>query len=475
MVPIRTQYKHDLGNNEDAAIEVKSAPRKRRACSGGKVNRFQAGKDTRLRYIEDPIFSKTSTQHHCLKNSIDKLNDGQCTPMPGYHSAFNHSSQPHDSIDLCHQDATPPTVFHSTDQDVPFSSLPVIPYTPFDTTAFPEIRVSLPRPFAYSLQMYESFNPPPPVERTESNDSCTSLTAAESLSARSGSQSIPSFTEYLPQSPMGSTPTSPSTSLRSSLTTFSTDESTHAQTHKITARPPLTKTYTVICQYTRKGKSRASETTTLAPEGSTFEFAIDVFKKFFRKKTGLEWENVNHTHNSGNVVNRKDDAASAGATEGVTSSMEGSAKENIGTGNTSENGATLQQGTAVIDLTSDDSDTSKQIIDLTEKDALPSSVSKTTASADIDHLSINTSSSPTLQTQPKTPSTPSTASSLLLPETTTTPEDTSRNTLPVMGTLPSMLPHRPFTYIPTDQKVYVDGNEKYKASYEEDLFVFRHE
>lgn len=149
---------------------------------------------------------------------------------------------------------------------------------------------------------------------------------------------------------------------------------------------------------------------TLAPEGSTFEFAMDMFKKFFRKKTGLAWEDVD-----------KDGKFKSG-----------------------------------------------EKVDI----AVYPSVGAQTA---------RTLSPPTTETQ--TPPLGDPTQSPTLSSSTNTTQNITSNPVIIISTSTNQvsssptstfaLPSRPFTFIRTDQKVYVDGNEKYKATYGEDLFVFR--
>jgi len=51
---------------------------------------------------------------------------------------------------------------------------------------------------------------------------------------------------------------------------------------------PFRKSYACYTVYTRPGQRHVL---TLAPPGSTFDFAWEMFRRFFRKRVGADWEN----------------------------------------------------------------------------------------------------------------------------------------------------------------------------------------
>lgn len=175
------------------------------------------------------------------------------------------------------------------------------------------------------------------------------------------------------------------------------------------------------------------------------------------------------------VVKEKHDVASMGTNEGIISDTKAPGTGNSVTDDTITKNGPLQQDAIMVDLTTGDSSSAKHHIDLTNKDTSPSSSSNTTTSEDVNDQPDDIVNSSAAQPHPQNAATQPPISSLSVSKIARTSENVTTSALPVMGTLPATVVSHPFTYIRTDQKVYVDGNEKYKAAYGEDLFVFRHE
>jgi len=152
-------------------------------------------------------------------------------------------------------------------QHLPFSAYPVLPYESNNkpesfSNSYSLRRVSLPNPFAYSLQLYESYVPTTSSRATITPNTSPSTIKSFTTSSQSSAQQL---------TPLSST---------ASQTSFYSQPP-----------PPTTKTYAVTALFTKKGHIQA-EPITLAPKGSTWEFAIDAFKKMFVKKTGIAWEDA---------------------------------------------------------------------------------------------------------------------------------------------------------------------------------------
>lgn len=57
---------------------------------------------------------------------------------------------------------------------------------------------------------------------------------------------------------------------------------------------------------------KVNETTELAPKGSTWDFAYDMFRKFFRKKTGLSWDEASSVGDVGDTATKTDGRRDSG-------------------------------------------------------------------------------------------------------------------------------------------------------------------
>ena len=167
----------------------------------------------------------------------------------------------------------PTSLFSHWPQHTPFSVYSSIPHTsgPSSSNIFrhePRLtpRIHTPRPFAYSLQLYESFDrPSPPAADTPPIPEVTPQINHSS------------FTSYI--------------SGCSSRASTASSASTTKKAPK--PHPAQEKSYAVYLHYTNKAtnpRMKTQETTEFAPKGSTWDFAYTMFKKFFQKKTDLCWE-----------------------------------------------------------------------------------------------------------------------------------------------------------------------------------------
>lgn len=407
-------------------------------------NSFSAGVDTRLRHFEDPIPDRKSTAYHYSNPRVDKLNDGQFTPLPVRDFCLDSRTTDEDFVANSIQQHAAWTGDHQFSPHIPFSSLPVMSYTPA-STLYPGIRVPLPQPFAYTLQLYESSRGPEKYDTTPSPTAtdCSFSTSPSCQSSNSSnvqhislasSESLISFTQYLPRIPLQNTPnlnagpTHPS----SPIDFLST------QPFEPTSRPLPTKVYTLLCQYTRKGKSKVSETQTLVPEGSTFELTMDMFRKIFRKKTGRNWDEVRNGYES------------RSASVCVQSDI------GLDVGNSHDMENDLQKGPSRQD--SDDMNTSNGTVRLglpEHKNTEPAvGTTETIQPITTDTVSPSPDDAKVKTSQPDNPA------ASVPTWTFASSKDVGR------------AGYRPFSYIHTDRKTFEEGNEKYKAQYGEDLFLF---
>lgn len=193
------------------------------------------------------------------------LNDLSCCPQT------KSTRQEH----VKNSDNTLPTrseVFEAWEQHVPFSAYPITTYDPDLTVqdAYGKIlkrRVHLPRPFAYSLQLYESF------DRKEDERENSYVLTPTSTSAL--------FISYLSQPSRSINPTA----VESSHQEFRFD-STERQ------HPSMEKKYFLLQKYTRKGRNASAHTHLLVPMGSSYEIAFETFLRFFKRKTGIAWNDA---------------------------------------------------------------------------------------------------------------------------------------------------------------------------------------
>lgn len=274
----------------------------------------------------------------------------------------------------------------------------------------------------------------------------TSSSEDEKLFSAVSSAASTSFMDYLPQSHAQDKQFSEARPGQSSI--FSASAATKSL-DPVKACPPQAKSYMAICQYTKKGTSRASETMTLAPEGSTFEFAMDIFRKFFRKKTGVAWDDPKSGSRLTNgdldlrTGSKRDSGVSFGDIEEARTSKSplDNVKEELD--HMSDSSGTFR-GDDPAHITHKNFALSDGANDLTNRGTLSLPVADTSTNlqnATYDGL-------PDIRTEPSTTSTLS----------------------PDKAIKAATSQH--FTYVRTSKKSYKDANEKYKALYGEDLFVF---
>lgn len=378
--------------------------------------------------------------HKHTRFGTDRLNDGQCAPRPMRYGHPTSTALPQRRTNTTFSHRSNKSAFEQWEHHLPFSTLPVMPYTTTPRTSSP-VRVRLPRPFAYSLQIYESFDQHDAKAEYEES-SVTYLSETSSICAEPRRLTSDSFTAHpLPAISHGETQgleavSGPSHTLDNSNTTSVPDYLTVQMANR------RGKSYMVICQYTKKGNSRAYETVTAAPEGSTFDFAFDVFRKLFWKKTGLSWETTlgmnqggeKYGHGSGNMEgNCFGFDQSALATGGYLSPEIGDA--NQVNKNLIQSGRTIALANS---LRAKDATASTKAFETT--------ITQGASSRNPPHHSHSSTARP-----PKT-------STVCTPSENRIRADHNER--------------RPFTYIPTDRKSLEDANTKYKAQYGEDLFDF---
>lgn len=479
------------------------APR-RHAC------KFDAGKDTKLRYFEDLKSIINFDPPSSIDTSIEELDDGQCTPFNNLHGDLTASNPFAESLAHLKASTSYPNE-KGRNLDIPFTSRPIVSYTPLSITPPSQIRVLLPRPFAYCLQMYESFVPNPDIHRPEASDtSSDSFSTTDSLPSASRSNSLTSVPAIRTRLCSADPQSNDAQVDRVLMAPANGTCTSQPLSDQVTARACPTKVYTVLCQYTRKGRFRVSEVIPLAPEGSPFIFALEMFKKFFRKKTGLDWENVgiNETSRVKRVMDEEnskiDDTESAkvdsmvGATDFVDDKhlplvIDGSHEEQKcdEAGNSDANG-----------LKSDIVGASEEVdVDQIDKDARGIWVepSKSTAmdNTNVTLITINTDLNERIEHPNTTTQSERNSASAILPPSVqrTTPLSNHHiqastdfvDALRTQSTT-SFKPSRssvqdktettisnPFMYIPTRRKTYKVGNQRYRSTYGEDLFVMQWE
>lgn len=420
-----------------ASLVKEDVPHRQRRGRAQREAGFDAGGDTQLRYFEDPVCCDKSSPHFHTRMSIDKLNDGQYTPVAvGETQADSHYTIRKWVNDLTQQHSSW-TASHRRAQQTPFSSLPIIQYSPM-SALHPQIRVALPQPFAYTLQLYESIDQPDSSCEHEQR-SGTSASESKPPSSNVAPASLASFTQYLPKDSLPSTPRRRCESISSHVIVDSISTPT---SNSMYDQPLRTKTYMLVCQYTRKGKNKASETTILAPAGSSFEFAMDMFRKVFRKKTGLNWDEVKIGHgfqgtNSGVPTNGSRDSSIGlnGIKFRETDTILSEKLSRHDSENVSIASGTIQ-GDEPVNIATKLAIDPAEAVRPTNADAVTPLLDKVTSSENND---LPTSISPW---------------------TLSSSKDVGR------------AGYRPFVYVPTDRKTFKEGNEKYKARYSEDLFLF---
>lgn len=173
------------------------------------------------------------------------------------------------------------TILEAWEQHLPFSVYPVMTYDP-DLTVKDAYRVTLqsrvhvPQPFAHSLQLYESFDYK--EERRHSSSVLTPNTTNTS------------FTSYLSRS------------------NWSTESTILASDEKLTdtSLPVEEKKYFLLHKYTRKSRGPPSIVTdVLVPIDSSWDTAHGEFCRFFKRKTGLFWEQAKRGSHA--ATDREDD------------------------------------------------------------------------------------------------------------------------------------------------------------------------
>lgn len=210
------------------------------------LQRFTISDSTVLRYLDDFSCSEES-----LLKGVTSVNTSR--PWP-------------DMVD------PPPAkgLFEAWDQHLPFSAYPVTTYDPEltvdDAYGAPLARrVYVPQPFAHTLQVYESF------DHNEDRKISSSILTPTTTNT--------SFTTYLSQS-----------SQCDASTLASSSETLTGCSERIMGTKKEKKYY-LLHQYTRKGKgSFPVPAEPLIPMGSSFDTAFKVFCTFFKRKTGVSWE-----------------------------------------------------------------------------------------------------------------------------------------------------------------------------------------
>jgi len=251
---------------------------------------FTVNNDTDAHYLEDET---CCTGRKTMRRSSEDLHDGQSSPT---------DAQDHDSVvsnlttrlqALKLGSGLLTSSISHWPQHIPFSTYPIASYAPdigpvgtwINEPLLPP-RVDVPQPFAYSLQLYETFErPDPPLQDT--------MPTPESISESTSNPSS-SRTDACTLSIITGAPSAP----------FKACSSASLPSSSTQAHPSQQKRYALYLHYTKKAaganpKLKVKETTELAPKGSTWEFAYDMFKKFFRKKTGLSWEDASCGLNGG--------------------------------------------------------------------------------------------------------------------------------------------------------------------------------
>ena len=231
--------------------------------------RFTVSETTEAHYLED--------EHCCdrprkISTFSDDLHDGHCTPV-----AASARVDPVFSTVVGFPEHCLPagTAFQNWEQHLPFSVYPLVCYRPLDVA-----RVHIPKPFAYALQLYQSIDQPPPQDIATPGSSPSTYV---------------SFASYLPTDTTSTSPVTIAASpvdTRSSIQGLTQPKGVHAE-----------KTYYVLAHYTKKGK-QGREILELAPRGSTWDFAYDAFRNFFRSKTGTTFDEAMNP--SGMLQNRRD-------------------------------------------------------------------------------------------------------------------------------------------------------------------------
>lgn len=273
---------------------VHGAPSARCTASGY----FTVNSATVAHYLDD--------NNCCLGRTVarrfsEDLHDGHSTPAgAGDHvSAVSNLTMRLQALKLDAGLLT--STFSHWPQHIPFSAYRVTPYTPgadqtgtFLNEPLPTPRVNIPQPFAYSLQLYESFDrpDPPPTD--------TMLTP-ESMSQ----STFNSFTSHTDAS------LSPTISAGWSSSLAEACSSASLTSSQPRLHPSQEKRYALYLHYTKKAananpKMKVNETTELAPKGSTWDFAYDMFRKFFRKKTGLGWDEARGVGGVGATAKKTD-------------------------------------------------------------------------------------------------------------------------------------------------------------------------
>lgn len=200
----------------------------------------------------------------------ENLNDGLSSPAPEhnlnrlqYFLAVNH--RPSKMYPVKEEAQAIEPRLRNWSEHLPFSFQPAMSYDPslhLHRVDLPRCRVHIPRPFAYSLQIYE-LHRAPSVE----------LNPSEAPSDGSTADIVPPM-PTLPSS--GPTVTPPFTPPVSSPV-------------KKSFGIPLKPAYATILLYTRKGRN-CRERADIAPPGSTFDFAYRSFCHTVKCKTGYNWQ-----------------------------------------------------------------------------------------------------------------------------------------------------------------------------------------